>query len=207
VAGGPAEALIAAMIKQGTKGPKVDDASVDAILKVLADQHVTAEEMDKLRARIGPEAESLDSLLTTLTKNIKQLRSAPAAPDPSAKDTVTPADPAASPTQAKPFNPKDPKFATLKAGQYWIGYRASAVPAAEALLTSLPGFGKTPQGDPYEFTLSLKVVKVVDTDARGANLDVEVVSSSAFTMATGQQPSTFTTGRKLRVRLTLTAKP
>ena len=125
---------------------------------------------------------------------------------PSASSSA-PADPAAAPQQAKTFDPKDKKFDRVKAGQFWISYEASAVPPAGAVITPQSGFGKTIQGLAYEFTLSFKVLRVSTVTRKGAALDVEVVSSSPFTMATGQQPSTFTVGRKLSVQLTLLAKP
>lgn len=220
-AGKPAEALVAALIKPGTKGPKVNDASVDAILKILADQHVTGEEMDELRARIGPQADSLDALLATLTKNIQELRAAPAAPgsppsgpaapppqvpDPNAAAPADPAAPKAT-APAKPFDAKDPKFDRVGPGQFWVSYQASAVPAVGSLIPDQRGFGKTSARVAYEFTVSLKVVSVSGVTTRGANLRVEVVGSSSLTTATGQQPSHFSAGQQLSVRLTLVKKP
>src|SRR6185312_13249387 len=121
-----ADELISALLTEAKGGVKADDAAVQAILKKLTDEHVTRQEIDRLKTHIGGPASSLDEVLGNLDHNIKKLR-APAATAGSAEPATSPAkQPGISteqsseqakpekPAQApKPPDPKDPHFKNL----------------------------------------------------------------------------------------------
>jgi hypothetical protein len=183
-AGPGAKALVAAMMAPGTgKGVKVDDAAVDAILKVLKDNNVTDAELEQLKERIGGPATSLDDLVKRLDANIKEIRGkgggqgedtegAPAdkpadkpgdkapekPPEPpgGGAGDKAPADKADDTPPPKPVDPNDPKFKGLRPGE--LRAREPEDPARGTVLPGVAVWGRTATGEPFEATVKLQVL-------------------------------------------------
>ena len=165
--------LVAAMLLPGQdgKGVKADDAAVDAILKVLNDNKVTAAEPAELKKNIGGRATSLDELVKRLDTGIKAVRAAtkgatpPGDPGAPATDKPTqdkpapgtmPASPAPTtgtqPPPPKPVDPEDPKFRGPKPADVRVVVDGGAVVKDIAL------WGRLPDGRVFEATVTVEVL-------------------------------------------------
>jgi hypothetical protein len=165
--------LVVAMLRPGQdgKGVKADDAAVDAILKVLHDNKVKAEELPELKKHIGDRATSLDELVKRLDTGIKAVRAAnkgatpPGDPDEPSPDKPTsgtmPASPAPTtgkpPPPPKPVDPKAKKFKGMKPTEVRLPMEDQ--PEAGTVIKDIELWGLLPDGRPFEATVTVQVLE------------------------------------------------
>ena len=213
-AGREVQELIAAMLAPGKGGVKADDAATEAILKKLADEHVTPKEIEQLKGRIGGPAKSLDELLARLDENIKQVRAPATTPGPpgappgapgtappsTAPPSTAPPSPGTAPSsgpqaQPAPYKPPDPKlpiFQRLGPRGIYIDHKSD--PHSGADIQHVPAYGKLADGQIYTAWVSIHVVSW-----SGKTGVVQITSSSQLNTLKGPVPPDPIVGHKFTV--------